>query len=116
MASQALEKARNALSKIREHSQSIKAEQAEMVRDGLYTAAGAAAAYGLGYVQSAYPDKAQVGSVPISAIGALAILPALGRMLPSDEANDLVLELGKASLYTFAALKGAEKGAGGGTV
>lgn len=110
MAITSITDARDKLARLRAAGAKLKEERGHQIKTTLFTAAGAATALGVSYLEHRYPERTQVGQVDMSAILSLATFAGIAEMLGSDDANQALLEFGRANLYVFMAKKGAEMG------
>ena len=80
---------------------------------GIRTGAGMGSAFGVGYFEHRYPDKAQVVGIDLSLlVGVIGTaVGAFGLAGKDKQTNELIEAVGNGALFAFAAKKGAEMGA-----
>ena len=87
-------------------------EAGNAMQAGVRTGAGMGAAFGVGYFEHAWPDKAQVLGIDVSLlVGVLGTaVGAFGLAGKDKQTNDVIEAVGNGSLFAYAAKKGAEMG------
>jgi len=94
----------NKLKKLNEKSK-------EAMQAGLRTGVGMGSAFGMGYIEGRYPDKAKVLGVDLSLlVGVVGTAVGAFEMAGDDQTNSLVEAVGNGALFAFAAKKGGEMG------
>lgn len=109
-----LEKQNQSLDKqnqsLRQRVKKMSGDSADAVKQSILTATAAGAAFGGAYIEARYPDKAQIASVPLTAVagGALAIAGAME--VGGKESSDVIGMAGVGLICAYSAKVGTQKG------
>lgn len=111
MATEAIQHVREQKEKLMERIQRMRAEHATGVRETVGAGITVATAFGLGWFEGRYPDKANVAGIPITLFAGGVLLGLAAFEVGGKEDSIYLGDAGRGALAAWAAKRGADIGA-----